>query len=107
MNEIENLETFYLIYLGHFLTNEIQEQLRMIINYLILFDNEEQCFKYIQTLSKNDRVILIINDRSYEQFLSIRQIISIYIYLNEININEQPIENSRKVNFCCCFFFRV
>lgn len=110
MNEIENLETFYLIYLGNSLTNEIQEQLRIIINYLVIFEVEEQCLKYIHSLSKNDRIILIIsNEKLNEEFVHLRKIISIYIYSNEKKFDVQSTKNFKKVNYSfndlLCFFF--
>jgi len=99
IQEIENLETFYLIWLGNSLNNEFQQQLRTIINYLLIFEDEQQCLKYIQSLSKYDRVILIVKEKLSQQIVHLRQIISIYVYSNEKKINEQWVKNFKKVDY--------
>jgi len=99
IQEIENLETFYLIWFGNSLSNEFQQQLRTVINYLLTFEDEQQCLKYIQSLSKDDRVILIVKEKLSQQIVHLRQIISIYIYSNEKKVNEQWTKNFKKVDY--------
>ncbi|CAF4559569.1 unnamed protein product, partial [Rotaria magnacalcarata] len=43
IEENENLETFYIICLGDSIKNEIRQELRSIINYLLVFEDEQQC----------------------------------------------------------------
>lgn len=103
IQEIENLETFYLIWFGNSLSNEFQQQLRTVINYLLTFEDEQQCLKYIHSLSKDDRVILIVKGKLSQQIVPqivhLRQIISIYIYSNEKKVNEQWTKNFKKVDY--------
>ncbi|UJR32954.1 hypothetical protein I4U23_020417 [Adineta vaga] len=95
---MDNLETFYLISFRNLIDQELQAQLRTIINYLLLFDDEEQCLEYIQSLSQDDRVILIIKDSSNLQYVSFRQITSIYIYSNNTKKStEQRTKPSKKI----------
>jgi hypothetical protein len=80
--DVENLETFYLINFGDIDSLE-RQQLRALINYLLTFDVEEQCLQYIQSLSKDDRVIFIAKENACPQLIpqlaSLRQVVSIYI----------------------------
>ncbi|CAF0831268.1 unnamed protein product [Adineta steineri] len=99
--EVENLEPFYLIWFGNSINNDIQQQLRAIINYLLIFDDEEQCLNYIYSLSKGDRIILIVTEKFGEHFVPqivhLRQIVSIYIYCNSKKNNEQWIKKYKKI----------
>ncbi|CAF3412844.1 unnamed protein product [Rotaria sp. Silwood1] len=101
IEETENLETFYLIWLGDSMKNEVRQQLRTIINYLLIFEDEQQCFQYIYSLSKNDRVILLVKRKLSQNFIPqiihLQQIASIYIYSNDKNTNEQGKKNMNKV----------
>ena len=85
----ENLEIFSLIWLDLPTNNihenlDIQQQLRAIINYLKLFEDIDDCEQYIQSLSKDDRIVILIHEKLATEILSriheLRQIISIYIY---------------------------
>ncbi|CAF4736512.1 unnamed protein product, partial [Rotaria sp. Silwood1] len=100
IEETENLETFYLIWLGDSMKNEVRQQLRTIINYLLIFEDEQQCFQYIYSLSKNDRVILLVKRKLSQNFIPqiihLQQIASIYIYSNDKNTNEQGKKNMNK-----------
>jgi len=102
IQKVENLDTFYLIWFGNSINNEVQQQLRTLINYLLIFEDEQQCLQYIQSLSKDDRVILIVKGKLCQQIIShivhLRQIISIYIYFNDKKLNEQWTKNFKKVN---------
>jgi hypothetical protein len=66
--QYENLETYCLIWLDTSV-NELpeniraQKELRKSINHLITFENDQQCLEYIESLSKDDRIILIVNGR--------------------------------------------
>ncbi len=107
IQKVENLETFYLIWFGNPINNEIQQQLRTLINYLLIFEDEQQCLQYIQSLSKDDRVILIVKgklcQRIISQIVHLQQIISIYIYFNDKKLNEQWTKNFKKVNYSIPF----
>jgi hypothetical protein len=100
--EIENLEVFYLIWLDNQINNEYQQQLRTIINYLVIFENEQKCLEYIHSRNKDDRIILIVKGKLGQQIIPnivhLRQINSIYVYSNDKKINEQWTKNFKKVN---------
>jgi hypothetical protein len=102
IEQIENLEVFYLIWLGNQIDNEYQQHLRTIINYLIIFENEQNCFEYIQSRTKDDRIIFIIDGKFSQQIIPnvahLRQINSIYIYSIDKKSNEQWTKNYKKVN---------
>ncbi|CAF4100191.1 unnamed protein product, partial [Rotaria sordida] len=74
---------------------EIQERLRIFINNLKIFKNNDKCMQYIESLS-NDRFVLIINDCLRKKFISnvhhLRQIneplsIKNFCKNNELNDN--------------------
>jgi len=97
----ENLEIFSLIWLD-LAENEIhknidvQQQLRTIINYLKLFEHIDDCEQYVQSLSKDERIVLLIHEKLAKDILErvheLRQIISIYIY----NTNDIQLMNAYK-----------
>ncbi|CAF1622979.1 unnamed protein product [Adineta ricciae] len=98
----ENLETFYLVSFRNLIDSELYEQLQTIINYIVLFDDEEQCLQYIQSLTKDDRIFVIIKHNSSSQFVSqlvtLRQIVSIYIYSDSAKkSSEQWTKFSKKI----------
>jgi hypothetical protein len=114
IEEIENLEIFYLIWLGNLVNNEYQQQLRTIINYLLIFENEQKCLDYIHSRTKDDRIIFIVKGKLGQQILPhiahLQQIHSIYVYSNDKKTNEQWTKNYKKVNFkfsSIAFFFLV
>lgn len=112
----ENLEIFSLIWLDLSTNNiheniDIQQQLRTIINYLKLFEDIDDCEQYIRSLTTDDRIVILINEKFALEFISriheLRQIISIYIYSTDNNEDYQWIEQYKKVRkiFFYLFFF--
>ncbi|CAF4854586.1 unnamed protein product, partial [Rotaria socialis] len=64
----DRLETFSLVWIRNEIDKIEQHQnheqkLRTIINHLKIFDNIEQCQQYFQVISKEDRFVVIINDK--------------------------------------------
>lgn len=85
----ENLESVSLIWLDNSINIseenlQTQNELRSVINHLILFENYYECLEYIQSRSKNDQIILIVNGQLgrliVPQISDLQQIISISIY---------------------------
>lgn len=103
IQEIENLETLYLIWLSNSINIEIQQQLRTIINYFLPFEDKKQCLQYIQSLSKDDRIILIINGKYGQQIIPqivhLQQIISIYVCSHDKKSTEHWTKKFKKVNY--------
>ncbi|CAF0766388.1 unnamed protein product [Adineta steineri] len=102
----ENLEMFTIIWLDDSKTKSqktisIQQQLRTIVNYLKTFENEDDCEKYIQKMSKDEYIILIVNDQIGQKILPnihhLQQLFSIYIYSPNKNIDQQWINQFNKV----------
>ncbi len=101
-----NLETFSLCWLDEQVNTtednrETQEKLREIINHLKTFDDQNECHQYIQSLSQQDRLILIISGRCGRQLVpqihQLRQLISIYVYCMDKKGNEQWAKDFNKV----------
>ena len=99
----ENLELFYLIWLGNLVNPEFQQQLRTIVNYLVIFENEEPCLEYLNSLNRDERVIFIVKGRLGQQIVPQvvhrPQIHSIYVYSHEKKSTEQWMKNYKKVTF--------
>ena len=56
----ENRETYCLIWLDPSINSskeniQAQKQLRTLINHLLTFEDDQECLKYIHSLSKDDR----------------------------------------------------
>ena len=101
----ENLELFYLIWLGNLVNPEFQQQLRTIVNYLLIFENEGSCLEYVNSLNKDERVMLIVKGKLGQQIVPQvvhrRQIQPIYVYSNEKKSHEQWTKNYKKVKLQC------
>jgi len=104
----ENLEIFSLIWLDLSTNNiheniDIQQQLRSIINYLKLFEDIDDCEQYIRSLSKDDRIVILTNEKFaleiIERVHELRRITSIYIYSTDIKEDYQWINQYKKVRF--------
>jgi len=101
-----NLETFSLIWLDDNMNNNkedenIEQNLRNIINHLIKFENEQACQQYIEERSEDDRLILIVNDLFGHTLVprihQLRQVYSIYIHYKNTLVNEEWISKFTKV----------
>lgn len=96
-----NLEIFYLIWLGNLVNPEFQQQLRTIINHLSIFEQEEICLQYIHSLNVDERVIFIVKGKLGQQIVPqivhLPQIHSIYVYSNDKKGNEQWTKNYKKI----------
>ncbi|CAF1250088.1 unnamed protein product [Rotaria sordida] len=89
VQQSKNFNRFSFIWLDTIINDsgeciEIQERLRIFINNLKIFQNNDKCMQYIESLS-NDRLVLIINDCLGKKFISnvhhLRQVYSIYIFI--------------------------
>jgi hypothetical protein len=104
----DNLEIFSLVWFDTQVNTStenrhIQFELRQIINYLKTFDDKQQCYQYIKSLSPHDRLILIISDKYGRQLIpqihQFRQVLSIYVYCTckDKKIDEHWIKDFTKV----------
>jgi len=102
----DNLETFCLIWLDSLVNNsqenlQAQEQLRTAINHLKTFENEQLCLKYIKSVPKDDRIVLIVSGKLgrsiVPKIFHLRQIVSIYVYCTDKTFNEQWAQHFIKV----------
>lgn len=110
-----HLETFSLLWLkGKTNDNEkiqnSERKLRAIINHLEVFDNIEQCQKSIQTISKEDRFVIIVNQQFSHELVPIihplYQVSAIYIYCSDKNEQQQQQQQWSK-DFSKVGFFSV
>ncbi|UJR29624.1 hypothetical protein I4U23_017172 [Adineta vaga] len=81
---------------------DIQLQLRESINQLkILNGDTHECEKYIDSISEQDRLVLIVNDRFGREIIpnihTFRKISAIYIYDNDKTIDKSWIKQFKKV----------
>lgn len=104
--EYENLETFSLLWLDAEVNTSddncaAQIRLRKIINYLKTFEDPTQCREYIQSLSDDDRIVLIVSGRCgivlVPQIHHLRQMSSIYVYCRDVERNRAWAEDYLKV----------
>lgn len=103
----ENLETYCLIWLdasdnSSKETIQAQQQLETFIHHLLTFKDDQQCLQYIQSSTKDDRIILVVSGKSgrvvVPKIAQLRQIISIYVYCMDKKANEQWTQPYSKVS---------
>ncbi len=100
-----HLEIFSLIWLDaddNIEDNQTTEQkLRTIINHFKRFRNAKECQQYIEKLSEQDRLVLIVSRQLAQEIISsihlLRQVSSIYIYCRDEKNNEEWTKNFTKV----------
>lgn len=106
-NAYHNLETNCLIWLDNSVNKSeenisIQQIFRGLINQLWTFDNVEQCLQCINSLSDNDRIVMIVNGRlgrvAVPNVSSLRKVISIYVYCMDREMNQQWARQYPKVS---------
>ncbi|CAF3828916.1 unnamed protein product [Rotaria magnacalcarata] len=105
----ENHEIFSLVWLDISSSDDthnsidVQQQLRSIINHLIIFQDTEECEQYIASASKEDRLVFIINEqyafKMIKNIYDVRQIISFYIHSTDGNQDYQWTDQYKKVLF--------
>ncbi|CAF1398030.1 unnamed protein product [Adineta ricciae] len=102
----ENLEIFALLWLysptdDQHENADIQQQLRSIINYLKLFDDIDDCEQYIRSLSKDDRLVILTDDKFALPITSrihdLRRITSIYIISSDNETTLAWVEQYKKI----------
>ena len=105
-SEVENLETFGLLWLTNTQIDlkerlEVEHELRAVINYLSIFEDETSCLEYIHSRVKSDRLVLIVASQFAQQLLSqivhLRCIAAIYIHNNDKQNFDQWPQYAKKV----------
>lgn len=101
-----NLETFSLVWLDSSIhdsedNRQTQERLRAIINHLLTFEHSIDCEKYIQSVPRDDRIVIIVSGHSGRYLVprihALPQVCSIYVYCMDRKINESWTKNYSKV----------
>ncbi|CAF4930384.1 unnamed protein product [Rotaria sp. Silwood1] len=101
----QSLEIFCIIWLDDNIqakdNRDTEQKLRSIINRFKKFQDLEQCQKYIEQRSQNERVVMVVSGRLGQAIVpsihKIRQIISIYVYCIDKERNKQWAVNFPKV----------
>jgi hypothetical protein len=102
----QNLETYFLIWLDAAVNSseenvEAQQQLRTSINHLTTFDDDNGCEEYIRSVSKHDRIILIVSGQLGQKLVprihQLQQIFAIYVYCMNKKQNEHWAQEFSKV----------
>jgi hypothetical protein len=105
--EDNNLESRSIVWLDDSINNSeeyfhAQQKLRTVINHFQTFKDIHKCKKYIKSVSKEDRIILIVNNQSGEEIITrihqLRQITSIYVYNKDQPKNKTWTDKFTKVN---------
>lgn len=108
----DNLETFILIWLDPQVNKtdenqQLQTKLREIIYRFRTFDDQQQCKRYIVSLSPRDRIVFIVNGycgrELVPQIHQLPQLSSIYIYCMNKQANEQWTKDFNKVGYILFF----
>jgi len=102
-----NLELFSIIWLDSNLNindnRKTDEKLRLIINHLNKFQDIQQCQRYIEQRSIDDRLIIIVNGIQGQQMVPrihhLRQVSSIYVYCIDKYYHQQWTQQFYKVKF--------
>ena len=100
MSKDNNLETFTLVWLNvsidDFQENiHVEQRLRALVNRLKIFHCMDDCERYVHSLSKEDRIVLIVSGHLTSKFIShlrqLRQICSVYFYNTKQSHNGESI----------------
>jgi hypothetical protein len=87
-----------------------QQQLRMSISCLKTFETKNECDKYIRSTSSEEQLLLIVSGRFGREFVpsihQLQQIISIYVFCQDVKGNEQWAKAFTKVKQIICVLFR-
>lgn len=69
-----------------------QERLRMFVKYLFTFDDQQHCLEYIQSLSSEYQIILIVSGQLGNSIVSeichLQKVLAIYVYCSDKKQNE-------------------
>ena len=102
----DNLETFTLVWLDASVnSNEenrsAQKDLQATIHQVKPCEQPEPCQKFIESVSKTDRIVLIVSGSLSQHIIprvhNLEQLLSIYIYCHEVKIHEELSKNFSKV----------
>ena len=84
------------------------KQLRITINHSITFEDDQRCLQYIESIPKDDRIILIVSGRLGQiivpKIVKYRQTASIYVYCMNKKDNEQWAKPFNKVIYSFCHY---
>ena len=101
----KNVESWALVWLDESnpVSTDAAQTLRGVINRLEIFQDTRTCKKYIKSLSKDDRLIVLVSQRCgpeiVPQIQSYRQVASIFVYIPTGRTeNEEWIRKFSKVN---------
>lgn len=112
----DHLETFSLLWIRGAINKQdksdnYEQRIRAIINHLKIFENIDQCEQYIQLISKEDRVIIIVNDQFSRELVPIihdlYQVSSIYLYCSDEKKHKQWSKTFSKVICFLCYSFII
>ena len=104
--ELENLETFALLWLGTDLNladnyTEIQQKLRSVINHLLVFEREQECQQYIER-ALDEKIILIVSAENESSFVPcvhhLQQLVAIYLYDENRKTSQLQVQDFKKVS---------
>ena len=81
---------------------EAQRQLRTLTNNLLIFEDEQLCLQHLYAVRTDERIILIVSGRLgriiVPKIVHQPQIISIYVYCRDKQVNEEWTKRISKVS---------
>lgn len=101
-----NLETFGIVWLDPKINHnehgrDAQKQLRVVINHLQIFENSDDCQKYIEETPKGQSLLVITSGQLGQKIVprihDLHRVLSIYVYCMNKKLNEQWAKQYKKV----------
>ncbi len=102
----DNLESFLLFWLDAQVNTteenkKTQKKLRSIINHMQVFDDISRCRQFIESLSEQNRITLIVSGQLGRQIVpqihQLQQLSSIFVYCGNKQLNEEWARQYSKV----------
>ena len=88
---------------------KVQRKLGAIIKRLMVFQDENECEKYIRSISPRGQVLLIVNNQQGQQIVphihTLHQLTSIYVYCKDKKDNKEWANNFSKVKHLFSIYF--
>lgn len=103
---LANMELFACIWLDQFIhsesNREVMEKVRLIINYLKTFDNEQLCEEYIRKI-KTEKIVLIVSGALGRTLVprihDLPQFVACYVFCRHRKSNKEWADQYYKVSY--------
>lgn len=102
----DDVETSIVVWVGGEInkkveSQKVQQRIQKIVSNFKVFEGENECEKYIRSISSKKRILLIINDQQGQKLIPnihvLQQVTTIYVYCQTKQGNEQWTNQFSKV----------